>query len=134
MSDFYVKTGGLTLLFIKHHGDDSYSYVRRPYYKHSYFATWAPLVGLMKPGRCYVVAGTHKVGSSSITQTGILHELDEKDAIEMNKNFYDAVMAGEWNAKNEWSAVREQILQFEAQQVLKRLNLAENFLQSKGTI
>ena len=63
MSDFYVKTGGLTLLFIKHHGDDSYSYVRRPYYKHSYFATWAPLVGLMKPGRCYVVAGTHKVGS-----------------------------------------------------------------------
>jgi hypothetical protein len=124
MSEFYNQTGGLALMVIKHHGP-YYSYVRKPGELHNYRDSWNVFLPMMRKEMCYIVASTHQVGRSAMTQIGIVDEMNEQDARNFNKEYFESVMNGQWDAAEQWPEVKRLILEFHTNHINKKLKEAE---------
>jgi hypothetical protein len=107
-SEFYSKTGGVTLLVIKHKGT-KFDYVNG-FKDNLYFSKWNFFKQFMEEGKCYVVACSVVVKDDKVNMTpfGIAFECESEEQAKniSHQHTYD-VNKGAWDARKEYEILKQ---------------------------
>ena len=108
-NSFYQRTGGVTLLVIKHKGK-KFDYVNG-YKGCDYFPKWDPLLPFMENDKYYVIACAVKINKSekvSLMPFGVAFECESEEvAREVSHQHRRDVDDGSWSAEKEYIQLRE---------------------------
>ena len=113
MTDFYEKTGGITLLVIKHNGD-SFDYVNgKKANKYYDKPIWNAIRPLMTEGYFYVLVCFVKPGTHSLFPIGIAFQIENEEyAKEVSFEHVKSVIDGTWNPEVELIKLKKDIIEF----------------------
>lgn len=106
---FYEKTGGVTLLVIRHKGS-KFDYVNG-FHGNDYFPKWDPFIPFMEQDKFYVIACDVKIkknSKASLTPIGIVFECEnEKQAKAISYEHRAEVENMNWDADLELPKLKE---------------------------
>ncbi len=102
MEDFYQKTGGITLLVIRHNSNGTFDYVNGSK-GNQYFPKWGALLPFMRAQKYYVVfCAVTPSAKANLTPLGIAFEIETaSEAKAVSQAHRNDVESGKWDAKTE---------------------------------
>lgn len=113
MDEFYIRADGVIVLVIRHNGS-TFDYING-YKNNNYFAKWADITPLMKPGHFYGIACKVKDhnGKASFTPFGISTEFaNEQAAKEFSFELKQIIEKDNWNGELAFEYLKEQCMNY----------------------
>lgn len=107
MTEFYEKTGRVTLLVIKHRGE-RFDYINGTR-NQPYFERWNSILPFMKVNSVYVVACEVRLNSrkANLYPFGIAFEVSESQGKAISLQHRSDVMSGNWSPHEEYTKLIE---------------------------